>query len=311
MGIHPVRLADRRRHDRHGQGRRWPAFTLIEVLVVVAIIALLIAILLPSLKRARDNVKCTMCLTNLHDTALAMHQYTVQYNSYYPLVPYIGSGIYWDNPFADDNLFVLWWTKLCRNVSTFTCPATNHRIRPPYKVVQQMQAGGIRFNIYCDPKSSQVRNDFEFHGELITENVQDPAQGIVPVEGHGTSYEYQGWIPAPDPKLPLDPITNPDTGIAPGTTTDASKWYPYMKPSKLSSVGGAPLSLRSLKRPATTSIMNDADEGVGQGDVVGAPPGAATNNVPEPWDNHGAAFTNKLYGDGHVKTVRPPPPPKK
>ena len=57
--------------------------------------------------------------------------------------------------------------------------------------------------------------------------------------------------------------------------------------------------------------MKDADEGKdpnggsSQGDVVGAPPGEAYNNIPEPWDNHGAAFYNLLYGDGHVKTVRP------
>ncbi|UCG16014.1 MAG: prepilin-type N-terminal cleavage/methylation domain-containing protein [Phycisphaerales bacterium] len=57
-----------------GQDRR-RAFTLIELLVVVSIIALLIAILLPSLKKARDQAKDTVCRSNLHQMGLAIQYY--------------------------------------------------------------------------------------------------------------------------------------------------------------------------------------------------------------------------------------------
>ena len=51
------------------------AFTLIELLVVVAIIALLIAILLPSLCVARERAKRSACLSNLHQIDLAFVEY--------------------------------------------------------------------------------------------------------------------------------------------------------------------------------------------------------------------------------------------
>ncbi len=48
------------------------AFTLIEVLVVVSIIAVLIAVLLPSLSAARHQAKITKCAANLHMLGVAM-----------------------------------------------------------------------------------------------------------------------------------------------------------------------------------------------------------------------------------------------
>lgn len=65
-------------------GRCRRGFTLIEVLVVVAIIALLIAVLFPSLTRARALSQSTVCLHNLSQLGLGAMQYSHMHNDYIP-----------------------------------------------------------------------------------------------------------------------------------------------------------------------------------------------------------------------------------
>jgi prepilin-type processing-associated H-X9-DG protein/prepilin-type N-terminal cleavage/methylation domain-containing protein len=84
--------------------RRVRGFTLIELLVVVAVIALLIAILVPSLGKAREAARKTVCQTNLKQWGMG---YTLYADSYNDMLPFTGHSDgnnagnylgYWDDP---------------------------------------------------------------------------------------------------------------------------------------------------------------------------------------------------------------------
>ena len=113
------------------------AFTLVELLVVVGIIALLIAILLPALGKAREQANAVKCMSNQRQLGQALVMFANEHGGYLPKA-WFNDGIVWSQrnngkmtwPYRDP---MYGWTYLLslymgKNKQVFRCPSddTDH-----------------------------------------------------------------------------------------------------------------------------------------------------------------------------------------
>lgn len=157
------------------------AFTLIELLVVIAIIALLLSILMPALKKVKDQGRSIVCRSNLKQWYLCMNLYASDYD-----------GSFWvgwvENPMSDTNM---WWSAMKvyheDNNDIRCCPKAD---KPPDLVVNGA-------TLYDQGPGANKRSPFRAWGQME----YTPAN----IDADHGSYGCNGWLSNAPPTDPLDP----------------------------------------------------------------------------------------------------------
>jgi prepilin-type N-terminal cleavage/methylation domain-containing protein len=99
------------------------AFTLIELLLVLAIIALLAGLVLPAVTRAKEAGRGAACLSNLHQIGVALQLYVQENNNRLPFMRDKSLTLTNDLPSPDQVL-----SNHLGNPKVLQCPSDNHRL---------------------------------------------------------------------------------------------------------------------------------------------------------------------------------------
>jgi len=265
--------------------RQLPAgFTLIELLVVIAIIAILAALLLPALSRAKVKAQRIGCLNNEKQMGIGSQVYADEDDSH---------ALTGTCNFGDDDLNWL-YPQYVPNLKVFICPATHHSIsNNPQPVSGYVQT---RRNDTGKTYEQRLHDNSTYIPDLEEIAEDGTAYNAGTKTGPGTSYEVSGFING-----------NNSTAASATWTPNVRKTqnvaanYIYQNILNYAVLGKTlTFNLRGQKAsPSSMWLIYDGD------DAVQYPPGGkwSNNDYPDYIDNHGTDGGNIVFCDGHAEWV--------
>ena len=213
------------------------AFTLIELLVVISIIALLIAILLPALGKARVSSQDMQCLSNARGIAVAMQIYTDEQKEIFPAHRSASLGA--DAWGWNDKLLEFGYIT---DENVFRCP------RVPYWESNRNPGTIIEVAV-----TGRLSLDFIPYGYNSFWLGYDPYNG----SGHPTGRNY---TKRSDVKNPSNLMMVSDSQISLQDTWATSMWYPNRRAGILEGVSDVHDGKSNLSFADGHSEPMDADE---------------------------------------------------
>lgn len=204
------------------------AFTLIELLVVIATLALLIAILLPTLRVSRQHAKAVLCGSNIKQLVFGLAMYetdnqTFPYGFHFSLTPppggypgyiqYDRPGWWWFNHITDYSI------KDSGRASVIWCPSRKVKNT---KLKNNVLCGNYGVNrSVCKSTDDTQRHREEFVGTpLCSSDITHPSQTLLIVD---SGYSLISWWNVTDvPPVSLS-STIEDTAYVPGLEINKDK----------------------------------------------------------------------------------------